>query len=251
MSQTNLNKMIDALRVRLFWMKYGVYFLRAGRRDLTRLKVGRQAVRLSLPSGEEATMTFEINNIFYNDCYGLGKLNGDVHRILDVGGNVGLFSLAARSHFPQARIHTYEPNPGVQGHLRNNTQGLAIEVHAEAIGAAAGWIEMRPKGSSLFAVAVPSTNGRIKKTPITDALDRLDGAVDLLKLDCEGAEWELLESPEIWKRIKRLTMEYHLWARPGVDVPELVGRIRRLGFRITHLCEEPEWGIVQATQTGN
>lgn len=229
-------------------MKFGVYFLRSAHRNLTRIKVGRQFVKISIPPGEEKAMSFEINNIFYNDCYGLQKISGDVSRILDVGGNVGLFSLAARSHFPRAQIHSYEPNPGVQGHLLKNTKGLLIKVHPEAIGANEGWIQMNSNGASLFATAVSSAKGTIKKTSVAEALDRLGGTVDLLKLDCEGAEWELLDSPEIWRSVKWLTMEYHLWANPGMEVPEMVRQIRKLGFRITHLSEESEWGIVQAAK---
>jgi FkbM family methyltransferase len=247
MSQTNANRVIEALRVRLFWMKYGVFFTRSHNCNPTRIKVAGQTVRLSVPPGEEDAMNFEINNIFYNDCYGLRSM-GNVNRILDVGGNVGLFSLAARSQFPKARIHSYEPNPAVQKHLLSNTNGLSVDVHPEAIGASEGWIDMNAGNGSLFAVGVPSANGKIKKTAMAQALDRLGGTTDLLKLDCEGAEWELFDSPDIWKRVNRVTMEYHLWANPNMDVPEMVRRIRDFGFRITHLFEEPEWGILQATK---
>jgi FkbM family methyltransferase len=247
MSHTNANRVIDALRLRLFWMKYGVFFMRSSKRDLTKLKVAGHAIRLSVPAGEEEAMNFEINNIFYNDCYGLRTMGG-IHRILDVGGNVGLFSLAARSQFPGARIHSYEPNPQVQKHLLSNTSGLGVDVHLEAIGASEGWVNMNARNGSLFAVGVPSPNGKIKKTAMAQALDRLGGSADLLKLDCEGAEWELFDSPEIWKRVNRVTMEYHLWANPNMDIPELIRRVRGFGFKITHLSEEPEWGILQAAK---
>jgi len=245
MSQTNANRIIDAMRLRLFWMKYGVFFLRSGKCDMKRIRVAGRPVRLSLPAGEEAAMSFEINNIFYNDCYGLRNVEG-VNRILDIGGNVGLFSLAARSQFPEALIHTYEPNPQVQGHLLSNTNGLSIDVHPEAIGKEDGWIDINSNAGSLMATTVVSPKGKIKKTAMARALDRLGGPADLLKLDCEGAEWELFENQEIWSRVNRLTMEYHLWANPKMDVPEMIRRIRDFGFRIINLCEESQWGILQA-----
>jgi FkbM family methyltransferase len=245
MSQTSANRIIDALRLRLFWMKYGVFFVRSSKCDRTRIKVAGRPVRLSIPPGEEDAMSFEINNIFYNDCYGLRNMGG-VNRILDVGGNVGLFSLAARNQFPKALIHSYEPNPLVHSHLLSNTKGLSIQVHPEAIGMDDGWIDMNSNGGSLLATTVASPNGKIKKTAIARALDRLGGTADLLKLDCEGGEWELFENQEIWRRINRLTMEYHLWANPQMDVPEMIRRIRSFGFRIINLCEESQWGIVHA-----
>jgi hypothetical protein len=74
--------------------------------------------------------------------------------------------------------------------------------------------------------------------------------VDLLKLDCEGGEWELFGDKTIWKHVRRLTMEYHLWANPEIDVPGLVKMIKDFGFRITHLSEAKElkWGFLHATR---
>jgi len=31
-----------------------------------------------------------------------------------------------------------------------------------------------------------------------------------------------------------------------MDVPEMIRRIRDFGFRIINLCEESQWGILQA-----
>jgi FkbM family methyltransferase len=244
----NPEKIIDSIRLRLFWMKYGLVFLRSSSFQIKRIKIGQKAIQLSFPPGEENAMDYEFKNIFYDDCYGLRKIEGKVDSILDIGGNIGFFSMAARSRFPGARIHSYEPNPKIQSHLLSNTGKLSIEVHPEAIGIDEGWIDLKMEGGSLFSTAVASESGKIKKQAIAKAIDGIGGTVDLLKLDCEGAEWELFENQEIWKRINRLTMEYHLWANPKMDVPEMVRKIRDFGFRITHLCEEPKWGILHATK---
>jgi FkbM family methyltransferase len=232
-------------------MKYGVVFLRSSRFQVRQVKIAGHTVKLSVPPGEDKVMDYEFKNIFYDDCYGLGKLEGKVDSIMDVGSNLGFFSLAARSRFPQARIHSYEPNPKIQNHLLNNTRGLSIEVHPEAIGATAGFIELQADAGSLFGKAVATENGKIKMTAMADAMKRIGGSVDLLKLDCEGGEWGLFENPDIWKNVKRLTMEYHLWANPQLDVPEMVKTIRNYGFRITHLDEAPElkWGILHAAKS--
>ena len=195
-------------------------------------------------------MDYELQNILYSDCYGLSTVEGKVDHVLDIGSNLGFFSLAARSHFPEAHIHAYEPNPKIQDHLRHNTRDLAIEVYPEAVGAADGWIDMDTDQGSLFAKAVPSAQGKIKKTAFATALERVGGPVDLLKLDCEGAEWELFECKSLWKNIKRLTLEYHLWANPEMDLLKTLKILKDLGFRITCLNEAPElkWGLLQAAK---
>jgi FkbM family methyltransferase len=241
---------IDLLRFRLFWLKYGVAVVRSSGLHANKIKIGRNTIKLSVPADEEKKMNVEFRSIFYDDCYGLRKTDGQVNKILDVGGNVGFFSLAARSCFPEARIHSYEPNPQMQPHLLNNTGSLSIQVHPEAIGAQDGWIELDAENGSLLAKTVVSKNGHIKQTAMATAIARMGGSVDLLKLDCEGAEWELFADKTIWPSIRRLTMEYHLWASPGLDVPGLIRILRGFGFRITYLNEAPqlEWGILHATR---
>lgn len=245
------NRLLDSLRLRLFWMKYGVFFLRSANFQIRRIRIGGQVVNLSIPPGEEKAMDFEFKNIFRGDCYGLRKVTGTVNSILDVGGNLGFFSLLARSCFPDARLHTYEPNPSIQSHLTNNLKGLSIEVYPEAIGAGDGHANLKTGKGSLFSTTESSETGELKQTGILHAIERLGGTVDLLKLDCEGSEWQFFEDQEVWRHVNRVTMEYHLWAKPGMDVPEILAKLRSCGFRITHLCEESEWGILQAAKPSN
>ena len=73
------------------------------------------------------------------------------------------------------------------------------------------------------------------------------GEVDLVKLDCEGAEWEILEDDAAWRSVRNLAMEFHLWA--GYTVEELRSRITQLGFRISYLkMTGPNFGLLRGTQ---
>ena len=93
--------------------KLGVPFRRTANMELPSALGHLQP--LNLPS--ERGMVAEFVNIILNDCYGLEQLQKKTSnpnlKILDVGANVGLFSLAARLNFPQAVIHAYEPNPNL------------------------------------------------------------------------------------------------------------------------------------------
>ena len=79
------------------------------------------------------------------------------------------------------------------------------------------------------------------------AVERLGGRVDLAKIDCEGAEWEMLENPEPWQSIRELRMEYHLLDQ--YDYAEIVHRLKTLGFRIFKHFPEGEWGTIWATSS--
>ena len=49
-------------------------------------------------------------SIFLDDDYYLERQNKEVSSVLDIGANLGFFSIAARNAFPNATIHSYEPN---------------------------------------------------------------------------------------------------------------------------------------------
>ncbi len=57
--------------------------------------------------------------------------------------------------------------------------------------------------------------------------------IDLLKLDCEGAEWDILPSSiEILPKIGQICMEFHLGR--GWTVERLAGSLRDGGFEVIH-----------------
>ncbi|MDP1710367.1 MAG: FkbM family methyltransferase [candidate division WWE3 bacterium] len=58
--------------------------------------------------------------------------------------------------------------------------------------------------------------------------------LDLLKLDCEGAEYEILYEtpPEILKRIKEIRLEYHLLPAKRANPDDLTDFLCRHGFAL-------------------
>jgi len=58
----------------------------------------RREIRLFEDNGSKVAFI----DILFDDCYGLRGLPKSVQRILDIGAHAGLFSLAARSRFPNA-----------------------------------------------------------------------------------------------------------------------------------------------------
>jgi FkbM family methyltransferase len=179
------------------------------------------------------------------NAYGLRQRLSNVRTILDVGANVGFFSIAARSRYPRAKIHAYEPNPRVLPFLKSNADPLGISIYPEAVGADTGCVSILDIGDSNQARAVSSGNGGIPQVSLACAIERLGGTVDLLKLDCEGAEWEMFQSAAAWKRVRNIRMEYHLFH--GQTVLDVEKALSRLGFEAIHWRSDLGFGIVWAT----
>lgn len=80
---------------------------------------------------------------------------------------------------------------------------------------------------------------------------------DFLKLDCEGAEFEILENvdPNLCRRVNKLVVEYHTF--PDRDKLEqsngLVERLADLGFTVDVYTDVigTNWGTIYAKRSGN
>lgn len=126
---------------------------------------------------------------------------GDV--FLDVGANIGLYSLVAAQRVgPLGRVCAFEPVPATAARLRQQLalNDLAnITVEELAVGNAPGPVALYlpPAGNSGMASLYAYTNEL--RPPISVAATTLDAytsgwpAVRLIKMDIEGAEWLALQ----------------------------------------------------------
>jgi FkbM family methyltransferase len=226
--------------------RLGVSFLRNSTFVMPNsIKVNTVTVPLSFPNEGGARGAF-LECLIWNE-YGLRRQVGAVRTVVDIGANLGFFAIAARSSYPDAVIHAYEPNPRTVPHLAANVSALDITIFPEAIGSTAGKVQILDQADSILATTSTSSDGTIGQVPLSIVLARVGGSIDLLKMDCEGAEWECFKSTECWKEVKELRMEYHLGSLHTFD--EVTDTLRRLGFRIIlHRPAAATWGIVWATQ---
>lgn len=169
---------------------------------------------------------FLIESIF-EDAYQLEKIPLDRNhhcKILDIGANVGAFAIAARSHFPHATIHCYEPNRGLEEYLKLQAFGVQAKYYLEAVGCEEGSFGSDERQNEVLqsdSVTVMDFTkpGNIKTIPLSAAIERIGGYVDILKLDCEGSEWVILKDREALKKVRYLTMEFHRMSPDGAFDP--------------------------------
>jgi FkbM family methyltransferase len=199
--------------------------------------------KIHLPDDNGSKVAFI--DILLDDCYGLRRLPRNAQRVLDIGAHAGLFSLAARDRFPTAEIHAYEPNPQMQPFLSNQADAGRFSFFNQAVGLADGFVSLKAGADSVLTRVQQSDEGGVQCGSFAGAVARLNGTIDLVKLDCEGAEWEILKDEATWQNVRHLTMEFHLWA--GYTLEELKTRIASLGFRIRRVesCG-PDFGLLQA-----
>jgi FkbM family methyltransferase len=234
-------------------LHFGVPFTLSRNIELPgQLRLHDTTVELKAP--DEHGVRADYTGIFLDDCYGLHSidLRTDRPTILDIGANIGLFSLAARKVYPQAQIHAYEPAPDIESYLAHHATVASFTYYPEAVGAEQDTVELSRHGDSNQTQVDADGTGSVKMVSFQQALERLDGHVDLLKLDCEGGEWPLFSLQDLWGSIDHVVMEYHLWASSGPDTHSDAKRqLERLGYEVLRHAygEDVDFGHLWARTT--
>jgi FkbM family methyltransferase len=157
-------------------------------------------------------------------------------RVVDLGGNIGLFALLAASR--GATVTSYEPHPRLAHHLQANTAKWGVECRqAAVVGEPAGPVKLyvnpeRDIRNSLLArdVADGSALTEAVDVPAVGLADVLDRECDLLKIDIEGGEFELLDQgADALRKARRIIAELHPFAG---DPSAVVDHVRDAGFDV-------------------
>jgi FkbM family methyltransferase len=142
--------------------------------------------------------------------------------ILDIGSNIGSSILFFHEQFPAARIYGFEPHPETFRVLQQNVGSLpSVQVFNFGLGAADASVSFPFDGAdfSRFMSKDKLADWSGPLTP-TDGLIKHAGdvvrslgltKVDLIKIDCEGAEYDVLTSlpSELVNQSKWIVGEMH------------------------------------------
>ena len=116
--------------------------------------------------------------------------------LLDVGANLGLFSLLFARRFPKRVVYAFEPNPSTCAALRSNfarNHCAQAQAHAAAAADHDGEVSFQadPHSRATASIGGPVGSGTVTVPCVTldgFARDRQPGPVALLKVDVEGHE---------------------------------------------------------------
>jgi FkbM family methyltransferase len=140
-------------------------------------------------------------------------------RILDLGGNIGLFGAFALGRWDVQQMTSFEPDPENAAILRATIDANHVtdrwSMHRAAVSNAAGMMSFLPGHLAESRRTGPNEPGI--DVPALDVFS-LDHRVDLLKIDIEGSEWSILTDPRLSDlRPRVLVMEWHWRFAPVPD----------------------------------
>lgn len=205
------------------------------------MKIFGQPVKLSMRNDGDLAIA---NELFldrqYQQCEEVIK--NAKYPIIDVGGHLGFFSLMASLLNSKVPIFTFEPHAGNFELLKTNLKNNHIKnvtAKQTAVSDEIGEVKLQISKEDLnhSVVHAIEPTGEIESIHAT-TLERIMQKnkiekCDLLKLDCEGSEFKIIQnSPkELFKKIDNIFLEYHDWAGNG-NSKKLKAYLESIGYKV-------------------
>lgn len=161
--------------------------------------------------------------------------------VIDIGAGLGDFSVHAAKRCPNGRIFAFEPAPESFSLLQENillNQATQVKAIRNAVASKSGLLTLTEEDGvpvMYRTESLPDARGqRVRATTLKELfeMERID-VCDFMKLDCEGAEYDILLNapPDILQRIRHISMEYHENVK-GYTHTDLVSHLQKNGFRV-------------------
>ena len=193
-------------------------------------------------SSSDMTLIFEIllQSKYKSEYYLPKKLNPQV--IFDIGGNIGITAIYLASLFPEATIYSFEPMPENFKILQKNIKQYEnIKAFNFGLGSKNGNFKVYLSGDPENYGGIsfyPDLSGKqiepfiyCEVKNINEIIKQLNiDSIDLIKIDTEGAEYDILLSikESILRKTTWITGELH-----GNQDFELLNYLNILGFSIS------------------
>lgn len=237
------------LLIRFFFPKKEVVLLR----QLKRNRLKKDIISVQLPdgytiSGIKAMEAYnEYKDLYFEEIYAFHPKNNEPY-IIDGGAYVGFSIIWFKSKYPGAKITAFECDPKILETLHSNIQNNQLQnvnVIPAALDAKEGEKTFFTSDSDAgsFTQTHQQNQQKVQTKKLSSYLDR---EVDLLKLNIEGAEFDVLkEASSHLHKVREIIIEFHSFAEQKQRLQELLEILTNQGFRylINHFDYESNYAV--------
>lgn len=170
--------------------------------------------------------------------------------VLDIGGHIGSFTRYAL-HRGAGRVVAYEPEPDNFRMLRINTEGYPVTIHNKAVTGDGRNVTLNVKvnghtgGHSIITQSKNRTPITVPSESFKEIMNQVNPEV--VKIDCEGAEYEFGIPENLSPSVKYITLEIHLGRKElrNNKAPKLINDLNQWGHAIKPANPTPKaWTVV-------
>jgi FkbM family methyltransferase len=194
--------------------------------------ITRSGLKISFRGDTDRIVLYEV---FANHEYDFYPIkNGEI--IIDIGAHIGAFTCLAASK--GANVYSFEPVEDNYILLEENLKQNSLVSHTvkKAIFSYTGDLHLNINkensgGHSIFETGSKNQEISVQTTTLSDFMkqEKIEH-IDLLKIDCEGSEYEILPTLPL-EKIDKIMMEFHYFG--GKNPLDLISLLEKNNFEIT------------------
>ena len=171
--------------------------------------------------------------------------------VIDIGANVGFFSLFMFTKFPDASVFAFEPIPKNYDQLKwykEKFPELNFTTINKAVSDKDGMLTLNydandsfTTSATIFDKAGENDHLEVPTVTLASVMDKYKiNTIDFLKLDCEGAEYPILYGTpaEVLEKITAMAIETHVGNNNNENIDSLAQYLQKSGFTVKTDKEE-------------
>ena len=177
-----------------------------------------------------------LKEIYFDESY-LFETEKKDPLIIDCGANIGLSIIFFKKKHPGARVIAFEPDPQIFELLKSNISSFDlnnVELNQKAVWMTTGtlsFISDGGVGGSLSSDNASGSSGTVASIRLRDYLEHQH--VDFLKIDIEGAEYDVLEDcKDVLHKADKIFIEYHSFSESDQKLDRILNILKLAGFRV-------------------
>jgi len=180
------------------------------------------------------SFVWQFKEIFVDELY---KFESDSKKpvIYDCGANIGMSCLYFKKLYPKAKIKAFEADIEIakilEANLAKNSVLNGVDIINSAVWIDDKGVEFSSEGADGGSIYGNANKIKMKSIRLKDFLEK-EKKVDLLKIDIEGAEYDVLKDcKESLSNVENLFVEYHSWNNSNQKLSEILDIFEKNGFR--------------------
>ena len=238
------------------WIVYPIVYFRLTNKSFVYF-ITRDNHKLKIRTGKKSSDIHVFTEIWLENVY-LKKYNVKSNWIvIDVGTHIGLFSLFVSKWCHNGIIYCFEPDKEnytlLLENIKNNKKNNIIAENS-IISSKSGFQQFYISDSDFAAGSIYKKSGKsvlVKSKTINDVfVENKIQKCNLLKLDCEGAEYDIIMnlSSQILEKIDNICMEYEKFDNQKYTIEDMVSKLKSNNFSIDMVSTTPSRGFLFANK---